>query len=131
MSEISSTPSQIRAEFEEAIADDDRVLMGSEGNDLRTALKTLTQEGPAEGEGAGVSGTRLVTLLQAVAERPWLTERLLRRLVFERRVPYYKPAGRLLFSLEELDSWADASRVAPVPSSLRLAPSPAQEGPPS
>jgi hypothetical protein len=54
---------------------------------------------------------QLVTLHQATEERPWLTERHLRRLVYERRVPFYKPAGKLLFDLSELDRWAEASRV--------------------
>ncbi len=54
---------------------------------------------------------KLATLTQAVEQRPWLTERLLRRLVSERRVPFYKPSGRLLFDLEELDAWAEAARV--------------------
>ena len=56
---------------------------------------------------------RMVTLVQAVEERPWLSERLLRRLVNERRVPFYKPAGRILFDLGELDDWVEAARVEP------------------
>ena len=56
---------------------------------------------------------RMVTLVQAVEERPWLSERLLRRLVHERRVPFYKPAGRILFDLGELDEWVEAARVEP------------------
>jgi hypothetical protein len=55
----------------------------------------------------------MVTLVQAVEERPWLSERLLRRLVNERRVPFYKPAGRILFDLGELDEWVEAARVEP------------------
>ena len=54
---------------------------------------------------------KLVTLTQAVEQRPWLSERMIRRLVSERRIPYFKPAGRLLFDLEELDTWAEAGRV--------------------
>ena len=53
----------------------------------------------------------LVTLPQAVAERPYLTERWLRRLVSERRIAFHKAGGRLLFDLEDLDKWADAGRV--------------------
>lgn len=57
----------------------------------------------------------LVTLTQAIEARPWLTKRHLRRLVAEHRIPYYKPAGRILFDLDELDRWAEASRVAAQP----------------
>jgi excisionase family DNA binding protein len=56
----------------------------------------------------------LVTLRQAVAERPWLTERWLRRLVYERRVPFHKVGGRLLFDLEDLDKLAESGRVEAV-----------------
>jgi len=54
---------------------------------------------------------RLVTIDQAHEARPFLSVRMLRRLVAERRVPYYKPAGRVLFDLNELDAWAEAGRV--------------------
>jgi excisionase family DNA binding protein len=56
---------------------------------------------------------RLVTLPMAIEERPWLTERWLRRLVAERRVPFHKVGGRLLFDLDDLDKWAEAGRVEP------------------
>lgn len=55
----------------------------------------------------------LVTLRQAVERRPWLTERLLRRLVAERRVPFHKVSRRLLFDLDDLDAFAEAGRVEP------------------
>ena len=60
------------------------------------------------------SARQLVTLSQAVSARPWLTVRLLRHLVSQRRVPFYKPAGRILFDLGELDEWAENARVAPI-----------------
>jgi hypothetical protein len=53
----------------------------------------------------------LVTLSQAVVERPWLTERWLRRLVYERRVSFHKVGGRLLFDLTDLDRLAESGRV--------------------
>ena len=59
------------------------------------------------------AGRPLVTLLQALELRPWLTERWLRRLVAERRVPYTKLPGssRLLFDLDDLDQLAESGRV--------------------
>ena len=53
----------------------------------------------------------LVTLPQAIHERPFLSERWLRRLVAERRISFHKAGGRLLFDLEDIDKWADAGRV--------------------
>lgn len=44
--------------------------------------------------------------LNKVAEQPgyeWATERLLRRLVYERRIPFSKPANRVLIDLDDLD----------------------------
>ena len=44
-----------------------------------------------------------------------VSERLLRRLVFEKRVPHYKLGGGarspLLFSTKELDDWLEEHRV--------------------
>lgn len=62
---------------------------------------------------------QLVTIPQALAARPWLTERFLRRLVAEKRVGYHKVAGRVLFDLRELDDLAELGRVEPPPA-LRL-----------
>jgi hypothetical protein len=56
---------------------------------------------------------QLVTLRQAVEARPWLSERLVRRLVAERRVPFHKVASRLLFDLADLDAFAESGRVEP------------------
>ncbi len=63
---------------------------------------------------------QLVTIPQAVAARPWLTERLLRRYVAERRVPFHRVGRRVLFDLADLDAFAEAGRVEP-PAPLRLA----------
>ena len=52
--------------------------------------------------------------LKQVAEQPgyeWATERLLRRLVFERRIPYSKPANRVLIDLNDLDQLLRGCRV--------------------
>lgn len=44
----------------------------------------------------------------------WATERLLRRLVHERRIPYSKPAKGVLIDLNDLDAMVEHSRVEPV-----------------
>lgn len=62
---------------------------------------------------------RLVTLPQVLEERPWTTEPWLRRLVKERRVPYFKAGGKLLFDLDEIDAFAERGRVEP-PAPLRI-----------
>ena len=54
---------------------------------------------------------QLVTLQQAVEQRPWLTERWLRRLVYERRVPFHKVGNRLVFDLADLDAPVEQGRV--------------------
>jgi len=63
------------------------------------ALKTTTTPG------------QFRTLAQTLEECPWLTERYLRRLVAERRVPFYKCGGRLLFIPAEIEARVQASRV--------------------
>ncbi len=56
----------------------------------------------------------LVPLVKVPTERPWATERKLRRMVAEHRVRYYKVDGRILFDLADLDAYAEAGRVEPV-----------------
>lgn len=54
--------------------------------------------------------------LKKVAEQPgyeWASERLLRRLVYERRIPYSKPANRVLIDLYDLDRLVAEARVEP------------------
>jgi len=54
--------------------------------------------------------------LKQVPEQPgyeWVTERLLRRLVYERRVAYTKPANRVLIDLDDLDDLLEACRQEP------------------
>jgi hypothetical protein len=57
----------------------------------------------------------LVTLIQLIASREYLTERWVRSMVARRdpseRLPHYKPGGRLLFDPDEVDAWM---RRAPV-----------------
>ena len=56
----------------------------------------------------------LVPLRQVPEHRPWVTERWLRRAVFERRIPFHKLGdGRsspVLIDLDDLDAFAEAGR---------------------
>ena len=62
----------------------------------------------------------LVPLLETPKHRPWTNERWLRRQVAERRIGFYKVAGRVLIDLDELDKFAEHGRVDPVaPITLR------------
>lgn len=64
----------------------------------------------------GTMNPRYVAL-KKVAEQPgyeWASERLLRRLVYERRIPYSKPASRVLINLDDLDQLVDEARVEPI-----------------
>ena len=45
------------------------------------------------------------------AVRLGVTERYVRRLVYERRVPFYKVGRLVRFRETELDQWLEASRV--------------------
>ena len=61
---------------------------------------------------------QLVPLTKVPEARPWVTVRYLRRLVYERRLPFHKlGAGRnapVLIDLEDLDRYAQAGRVEAV-----------------
>lgn len=57
---------------------------------------------------------KLVTIRQAIEARPWLTERYARRLVFERRVTYYRVGGRVLLDLADVDRLVEEGRVEAV-----------------
>lgn len=48
--------------------------------------------------------------LAAVAERLGVGERHIRRLVYERRIPYIKWGHLLRFDPDEIDAWIDQSR---------------------
>jgi hypothetical protein len=57
-----------------------------------------------------VKNRELRTVKQATAERPYLTERWLRRLIYDRRLPHYKVAGKVLVDLIEVDALVEAGR---------------------
>ena len=63
---------------------------------------------------ASMANPNLVTIRQALEERPYMTERWLRRLRAERRVPTYTAAGRVLFDLDALDELIESTRLDPV-----------------
>ena len=54
------------------------------------------------------------TIPQVLAARPWLTERYLRRLVYERRIGYSKVGGRILIDLMDVDALVASGRVEPM-----------------
>jgi excisionase family DNA binding protein len=58
---------------------------------------------------------QLVALVDVPKHRSWVTVRYLRRLVYERRIPYHKldpgRSGRVLIDLEDLDRFVEESRV--------------------
>ena len=56
----------------------------------------------------------LLTLRQLLDEYGWLSERFVRRLVAERRIPYTKVRGKLLFDPADVDQLAEAGRIEPV-----------------
>lgn len=61
---------------------------------------------------------RLVPLVEVPRHRPWATVRYLRRLVYERRIPYVKLSagrgGRVLIDLDDLDRFVEEQRVEPM-----------------
>jgi hypothetical protein len=63
---------------------------------------------------ARVTAPQNVTLKQAIEQRPWLTERWLRRAVQERRLPFFKVDGKLVFNLADLDGYVETNRVTPM-----------------
>lgn len=56
---------------------------------------------------------QLVPLVEVPQHRPWTTVRWLRRLVYERRIPFHKVGGRVLIDLDDLDAIAEAGRREP------------------
>lgn len=52
----------------------------------------------------------LRTIKGAIGERPWLTERWLRRMIYEGRIAYFKVGGKVLVDLDELDAYVEAGR---------------------
>lgn len=51
--------------------------------------------------------------LRTVAQRLGVNERHVRRLVFERRIPFVKWGHLLRFDPDEIDAWLDGARVPP------------------
>lgn len=56
---------------------------------------------------------KLATIPQVLEERPWATERWLRRLRAERRIPTYSAAGRVLFDVDALDAYVESTCLEP------------------
>jgi len=52
-------------------------------------------------------------LPEAADQRPWLTLRYLRRLVYENRIPHAKVGGKVLVADEDIDALERAGRVEP------------------
>ena len=55
----------------------------------------------------------LRTIPQVIEDRPYLTERFLRRLRAERRVPTYSAGGGVLFDLDALDEYVESTLIDP------------------
>lgn len=56
---------------------------------------------------------KLVTFNQLVEAHTWMTTRWLRRAVEQKRIPYYKVDGRLLFDLDEVEQYVVRNRQEP------------------
>jgi len=52
--------------------------------------------------------------IEVAAERLGCGVSLVRRLVAERRIPFYKPTKYLLFDRDELDQWVRRHRTDPI-----------------
>jgi hypothetical protein len=61
-----------------------------------------------------MDNSTLIPLMKVPTERPWATERKLRRMVAEHRVRFYKVDHRIFFDLRYLDEYAEAGRVEAV-----------------
>jgi len=57
---------------------------------------------------------QLVPLKQVPEHRTWTTERILRRLVAEKRIAFHKCGGKVLIDLADLDAYSEAGRVEAV-----------------
>ena len=60
----------------------------------------------------GIAHRRRMLTLKQVAEQLNVNERHVRRLVFERRIPYFKWGHLLRFDPVELEEWLERARVA-------------------
>lgn len=59
--------------------------------------------------------TRRYTDVRGIAEHLAITERHVRRLVLERRIPHRKIGNLLRFDIDEVDRWVDTLRRGPGP----------------
>lgn len=66
-----------------------------------------------ERDPTGAAHRRRLLNLKQVAEQLNVNERHVRRLVFERRIPYLKWGHLLRFDPVELQEWLERARVAP------------------
>jgi hypothetical protein len=57
---------------------------------------------------------RLARIPQVLEQKPYLTERQLRRWRAERRVTTYSAGGHVLFDLDDIDRYIEASRIEAV-----------------
>jgi excisionase family DNA binding protein len=73
--------------------------------------ETMQQDGTVP-VGRSTSPTALLDIAQA-ADRLGVTPRFMRRLVFERRVPYIKVGKFVRFEPADLEAWLAAHRVEP------------------
>ena len=67
--------------------------------------------------------------IQEAAEYTGFTVRYLRRLIFERRLIYYKDRQRVWLAPSDLDAYIQALRVAPPQTSPTIRPRPLQPSP--
>jgi len=70
--------------------------------------------GAAEHSEPGRAQPRRYTDVRGIAEHLALTERHVRRLVLERRIPHRKVGNLLRFDIAEVDRWMDTLRRGPV-----------------
>lgn len=61
-----------------------------------------------------MTNRQLTPLKQVPQHRTWATERVLRRMVAEKRIPYHKCGGKVLIDLVDLDNYTEAGRIEPV-----------------
>jgi hypothetical protein len=57
-----------------------------------------------------MTSPQLATIRQVMEQRPYVTERWLRRLRAERRVTTFSAGGRVLFDLNDLDRYIESTR---------------------
>ena len=69
----------------------------------------------ADSEGRGTTVEAELVDIDAVARRLGVTVRHVRRLVFERRIPFIKWGHLLRFDPAEIEAWIDTRRTAPTP----------------